>query len=59
MLMVAKCEFCGETLPAEQRTCPKCGGVVKDVDWKKLRLLILLIVLIMMLWGFVWRFLAT
>ena len=28
---------------------PKCGGVVKD-NWKKLWLLILLIVSIMMLW---------
>ena len=50
MLIVTKCEFCGETLSAELRTCPKCGGVVKDVNWKKLWLLILLIVLIMMLW---------
>ena len=50
MLIVTKCEFCGETLPAELRTCPKCGGVVKDVNWKKLWLLILLIVLVMVLW---------
>ena len=50
MPIMTKCEFCGEMLPAYLRTCPKCGGVVKDININKLWLLILLVVLVMVLW---------
>lgn len=50
MPIMTKCEFCGEVLPAYLRTCPKCGGVVKDVNINKLWLLFLSAVLVMVLW---------
>ena len=50
MPIMTKCEFCGEMLPAYLRTCPKCGGVVKDVNINKLWLLFLSAVLVMVLW---------
>ena len=50
MPIMTKCEFCGEMLPAYLMTCPKCGGVVKDININKLWLLILLVVLVMVLW---------
>lgn len=50
MPIMTKCEFCGEMLPAYLRTCPKCGGVVRDVIINKLWLLFLLVVLVMVLW---------